>query len=170
MKRRAVAHLFLCLALLAAPALADKAPACERLGSQKHAEHLYSAHIYAYTDGWRGEGKAECTDESCLQYGHVHCYGRRMKLWDTPAGGESRVAYYPFGYDSRVGPDTQFQLVNVVKYRGKYFANIRVLNEAGYVVNSGFITADYVGCDCETIEGFEEVGEYVHDHGAFTLR
>ena len=46
-------RVFLLLALLltlpASAALADKAPACEALGSVKAAAHL-STHIYAYTD------------------------------------------------------------------------------------------------------------------------
>ena len=40
----------------------------------------------------------------------------------------------------------------------------------GYVRNSGFVSADYIGCDCEAYEGFEELPEYVHDHPAFSLR
>lgn len=161
--------LALLVSLLAAPALADKAPACEKLGSAKAAAHLYT-HVYAYTDGWDGCNPSTCTDEGCLEYGHVHCYGRRVTLWDTPAGGSSKVAYYPFGSDGKVGPDTEFQLVDVVFYKKKYYANIRILKD-GYVVNSGFINADYVGCDCETYDVFDEnIPEYVHNHGAFDLR
>lgn len=166
---RLSALLALLASLLAAPALADKAPACEALGSAKAAAHL-STHIYAYTDGWDGHNPSACTDEGCKEYGHVHCYGRRVTLWDTPAGGGSKVAYYPFGSSGKVGPDTEFQLVDVVFYKNKYYANIRIL-ENGYVVSSGFINADYVGCDCEAYDVFDEdVPEYVHNHGAFDLR
>ena len=159
---------FLLLSLSAAPALADKAPACEQLGSARAASHLMT-HIYAYTDGWDGYQPSDCPDEECLIYGHVHCYGRRVTLWDTPAGGSSRVSYYPFGTDGKVGPDTAFQLVDVVTYRNKYYANIRIY-EDDHVVNSGFINADYVGCSCESYDGFEEVPEYIHDHGPFSLK
>ena len=166
---RPFALLALLLCLLAAPALADKSPTCEKLGSAKAAAHLYT-HVYAYTDGWDGVSPSTCTDEGCREYGHVHCYGRRVTLWDTPAKGNSTVAYYPYGSDGKVGPDTEFQLVDVVVYKKKYYANIRILKD-GYVVNSGFINADYVGCDCKTYEAFDEnIPEYVHNHSAFDLR
>ena len=168
MKIRSVLLLSLCLLLAAAPALADKAPAGVKLGSQKAAEHL-STHIYAYTDAWDGIVPSACPDEGSKEYGHVHCYGVRVTLWDTPAKGKSRVSYYPFGTDGKVGPDTEFQLIDVVTYKNKYYANIRIY-EDGYAVHSGFINADYVGCDCESYEGVEELPEYVHDHPAFSLR
>ena len=154
--------------LTAQPALGDQAPACQALGSKKAAAHL-ATHIYAYTDNWNGIVPSSCPDEGCADYGHVHCYGIRVTLWDTPAKGSSRVPYYPFGTDGKIGPETEFQLVDVVAYKGKYYANIRIY-EDGYVVNSGFVSADYIGCDCAHYEGFEELPEYVHDHPAFTLR
>ena len=161
--------LALLLTLQASPVLADKAPACEKLGSAKAAAHLYT-HVYAYTDGWDGHTPSACTDEGCRAYGHVHCYGVRVTLWDTPAGGDSRVAYYPFGSDGKIGPDTEFQLVDVVFYRNRYYAGIRIMQN-GCVVRSGFVNADYVGCDCETYDVFDEdIPEYVHNHGAFDLR
>lgn len=169
MKSRIFALLILLLTLTALPALADKAPAVLQLGAEKAAQHL-STHIYAYTDGWDGVVPSVCPDEGCIEYGHVHCYGVRVTLWDTPAKGKSRVPYYPFGTDGKVGPDTEFQLVNVVSYKNKYYANIRIYNAEGYVVNSGFVSADYIGCDCETYEGYETLDEYVHDHPAFSLR
>lgn len=168
MKIRSASIVLLCLLLLAAPALADKAPACVQLGSKKAAEHL-ATHIYAYTDSWNGILPSSCPDEGCREYGHVHCYGVRVTLWDTPAKGSSRVAYYPFGTDGKIGPDTEFQLTDVVMYKNKYYANIRIYVD-GYAVNSGFVSADYIGCDCESYEGFEELPEYVHDHPAFSLR
>ena len=169
MKIRITCAIALCLMLLCVPALAAKTPACEKLGSQKAAEHL-STHIYAYTDGWDGVVPSSCPDEGCREYGHVHCYGRQVTLWDTPAKGNSRVSYYPFGTDGKIGPGTEFQLIDVVMYKNKYYANIRIYNQEGYAVNSGFVNADYIGCDCETYEGFEELPEYVHDHPAFSLR
>jgi len=168
LKVRFTLILSLLLFLLSAPALAAKAPAVEMLGSEKAAEHLVT-HVYAYTDYWDGYNPSACTDEGCADYGHVHCYGRQVTLWDTPNKGSSRVAYYPFGTDGKVGPGSEFQLIDVVTYRGKFYANIRILKD-GYAVNSGFINADYVGCDCETYEGFEPVPEYVHDHGPFSLK
>ena len=168
MKIRFACALALALLLPGASALAAKSPACEALGSEKAAAHLCT-HIYAYTDGWDGVVPSSCPDEGCQEYGHVHCYGRQVTLWDTPAKGNSRVSYYPFGTDGKIGPGTEFQLVDVVMYKKKYYANIRIYKD-GYVVNSGFVNADYVGCDCETYEGFEEIPEYIHDHPAFTLR
>ena len=168
MKRRLSILLFLCMALLAPCALADKAPACEAMGSERHASHLVS-HVYAYTDGWDGYNPSTCADEGCLDYGHVHCYGVRVTLWDTPNKGSSRVPYYPGGTSSKVGPDTEFQLTDVVTYKGKYYAAIRVLYE-GRPITSGFVNADYIGCNCESYDAFEEIPEYIHDHGAFSLK
>lgn len=168
MKKLCILSFFACLLSLSFPALADKAPAVQLLGSEKAAQHLMT-HIYAYTDFWDGKGPSACQDEGCLEYGHVHCYGVRVTLWDTPKKGNSRVPYYPFGTDGRVGPDTEFQLVDVVSYKGKYYANVRLIRD-GLVFNSGFISADYVGCDCESYEGFEAVPEYDHEHGPFSLK
>ena len=167
MRRLAACLALLCLA--AEPALADKAPAVQALGSGAAACHL-ATHLQAYTDGWDGVSPAFSAEDGCEDYGHVHCYGRRVTLWDTPAGGNSRVAYYPFGSDGKVGPDTEFQLVDVVVYKGKYFAGIRILQD-GSVVRSGFVSADYIGCDCESYDVFDgDIPEYVHNHGAFDLR
>lgn len=168
MKFRLIPLLTLCLLLLSSAALADKAPAVLQLGSEKAAQHLVK-HIYAYTDGWSGSGPAECPDEGCKEYGHVHCYGVRVTLWDTPNKGSSRVPYYPGGTSSKVGPDTEFQLTDVVSYKDKYYAAIRVLYE-GKPITSGFVNADYIGCDCEFYDSFEEIPEYIHDHGAFSLK
>ncbi|MBP3427520.1 MAG: hypothetical protein J6M47_04595 [Clostridia bacterium] len=173
---RLPAALALCL-LIPAAALADPSPAVQALGSARAAEHL-AAHIYAYSCGFDGESPAPCTDTGCPEYGHVRCCGRRVRLWDTPAKGTSRVPYYPGGTSAMVGPDTQFQLVNVVSYKGGQYACIRVEHE-GHVILSGFINADYVACDCAFTEGFagwesltafEPVEEYVHDVGSFSLK
>ena len=168
MKHRLSLIITLCLSLFAAPALAVKAPACEQLGSQHAAAHLVT-HVYAYTDYWDGYTPSSCTDEGCKEYGHVHCYGVRVTLWDTPAKGDSRVAYYPFGTSGKVGPDTEFQLIDVVAYQGKYYANIRVYEE-GLAITSGFVNADYIGCDCGDYAAAEEIPEYEHNHGAFSLK
>ena len=168
MKRRWMALIALLPVLGAAPALADKAPACLNLGSEKAAQHLYT-HVYAYTDFWDGVTPSTCPDEGCREYGHVHCYGVRVTLWDTPAKGTSQVDYYPFGSSGKVGPDTQFQLIDVVSYKGKHYANLRI-HENGVAVASGFVSADYIGCDCESYEAFEAVPEYEHNHGPFSLK
>lgn len=70
--------------------------------------------------------------------------GRRVTLWDSPGKGDSRVAYYPNGTTNKVGPDTEFELTNVVAYKGRYYANIRITDDHGVVVNSGFVNADYI--------------------------
>lgn len=168
MKARFACLFALCLMLLSATALADKAPAIRRLGSEKAASHL-SRHIYAYTDGWDGYHPSDCPDEGCKEYGHVHCYGVKVKLWDTPAKGKSRVSYYPFGTDGTIGPETEFQLIDVVSYKNRYYANVRIYVD-GQAVNSGFVNADYIGCDCKQYEGFDVLPEYEHDHPPFSLR
>ena len=161
--------LTLALLLFVVPALADKAPAAQALGSTQAAGHLLT-HLYARTDGWDGVPPAHCEDETCEDYGHIHCYGRRVSLWDTPAKGDSRVAYYPGGLVGRIGPDTELELIGVVTYEGQAYANLRVY-EDGRAVLSGFVNADYIGCDCdESYAGFEDVSEYVHDVGAFSLK
>ena len=160
--------LFTLALLIPSSALAAKAPAVEQMGSQRAASHLMT-HIFAYTDSWDGVNPSACQDEGCLDYGHVHCFGRQVKLWDSPAKGSSRVSYYPYGYDAKVGPGSEFQLIDLVSYKGKFYANIRIL-ENGRPVNSGFIDADYVGCDCETYEGYEEVPEYIHVYTPFSLK
>lgn len=165
---RRILFVWLTLMLLASYALADRAPACNQLGSKRHAAHLVT-HIYAYTDSWDGNIPSACMDEGCLDYGHVHCYGVRVTLWDTPNKGSSRVPYYPGGTSAKVGPDTEFQLVDVVSYKDKYYAAIRVLFE-GSPITSGFVSADYIGCDCENYESFNEIPEYIHNHGAFSLK
>ena len=168
MKIRICLLLALCLLLTVSLALADKAPAVVKLGSKEAAEHLCT-HIYAYTDGWSGVGPSSCPDEGCKEYGHVHCYGVRVTLWDTPNKGNSRVSYYPGGTDGKIGPDTEFQLTDVVFYKGKYYANVRIYHE-GAAVNSGFVNADYIGCDCERWEGGEPVPEYEYTYTPFDLR
>lgn len=169
MKLRFLRLLALFLLFSAPSALADKAPAALALGSRMAASHLMT-HIYAYTDGWSGYGPADCPDEGCREYGHVHCYGVRVTLWDTPNKGKSRVAYYPGGTDGRIGPDSEFQLIDVVVYQGKYYANIREYRN-GAAVNSGFVNADYIGCDCKSYDAFDEnIPEYIHDHGPFSLK
>lgn len=167
MKRKMFAFALL-FSLFTLPARAEKAPAVQQLGSELAAGHLVT-HIYAYTDGWDGVNPSTCPDEGCKEYGHVHCYGVRVTLWDTPAKGDSRVSYYPFGTDGKIGPDTEFQLLDVVAYKGEYFANIRIY-EDGLAVNSGFVNADYIGCDCESYEAAEEIPVYEHNHGAFSLK
>ena len=168
MKKGFTFILMLCLFALPIHALADKSPACEALGSEKAAAHLIT-HLYAYTDNWNGVVPSFCPDEGCKEYGHVHCYGMRVTLWDTPAKGDSRVPYYPFGTDGNIGQDTEFQLVDVVSYKKRYYANIRIYRD-GYVINSGFVNADYIGCDCETFEGFEDIPAYTYVHPPFSLR
>lgn len=156
------------LLLLAAPAQADKAPAVLSLGSEAAASHLVT-HIYARSDGWDGVVPSACPDESCIDYGHVHCYGIRVTLWDTPNKGSSTVPYYPGGTVGKIGPETELELIDVVAYKGAYYANVRVY-EDGRAVFSGFANADYIGCDCAQIEGFEEVPVYEYVARPFSLK
>ena len=168
MKKRIACALTVCMAMVCSGTLADKAPVVQTLGSEKAASHLV-CHIYARTDGWDGVNPAACPDEGCKDYGHVHCYGVRVTLWDTPAKGNSRVKYYPFGTDGYIGPETEFELIDVVTYKEKYYACVRTY-ENGLAVNSGFVNADYIGCDCDTYDVFEEIPVYEHNHGGFSLK
>lgn len=168
MKRFLFLLVMLALLALTASALADKAPAVEAMGSELAASHL-ATHLYARSDGWDGVLPSRCADEGCAQYGHVHCYGRRVALWDTPAKGDSRVAYYPGGMVGRIGPDTELELIGVVFYQRQYYANVRVY-EDGRARLSGFINADYLGCDCDSYDAFEEVPVYEHNVGSFSLK
>ena len=163
--------LLLTLVLLcaAAPAQADKSPLVQALGSEQAARHL-ATHIYARKDHWDGTLPFFCPDETCKDYGHVRLTGRRVTLWDSPGKGDSRVAYYPNGTTNKVGPDTEFELTNVVAYKGRYYANIRITDDHGAVVNSGFVNADYIACDCKSYTVFEDVDEYVYRFGPFSLK
>ena len=105
-----------------------------------------------------------------ISHGILRLTGRRVTLWDSPGKGDSRVAYYPNGTTNKVGPDTEFELTNVVAYKGRYYANIRITDDHGVVVNSGFVNADYIACDCESYTVFEDVDEYVYRFGPFSLK
>ena len=76
----------------------------------------------------------------------------------------------PNGTTNKVGPDTEFELTNVVAYKGRYYANIRITDDHGVVVNSGFVNADYIACDCKSYTVFEDVDEYVYRFGPFSLK
>ena len=166
MKIRLTALVSACMLALSAPALAAKAPACEALGAKAAAEHL-NTHLYAYTCEWTGEGAADCTDEGCAEYGHLHCYGTQVSLRVTPERSKGSVIDYPDRRSDKVGPETQFQLIDVVFWRGKYYAGIRVLD--GYEpLGVGYVSTDYIGCDCETYDAFEEVPEYDSRFNPFT--
>jgi len=158
MKKRLTALICACLLLLAAPALAAKSPACQSLGAQKAAEHL-AAHLFAYTCEWDGVNPAACTDEGCAKYGHLHCYGTQVSLRVTPERSKGSIIHYPNRRSDKVGPETQFQLIDVVEWRGKYYAGIRVLDNY-QPLGVGYVSTDYIGCDCETYETFEPVPEY----------
>ena len=92
------------------------------------------------------------------------------RITAAPGKGDSRVAYYPNGTTNKVGPDTEFELTNVVAYKGRYYANIRITDDHGVVVNSGFVNADYIACDCKSYTVFEDVDEYVYRFGPFSLK
>lgn len=169
MKKSLWLLLTLVLLCAAAPAQADKSPLVQALGSEQAARHL-ATHIYARKDHWDGTLPFFCPDETCKDYGHVRLTGRRVTLWDSPGKGDSRVAYYPNGTTNKVGPDTEFELTNVVAYKGRYYANIRITDAHGVVVNSGFVNADYIACDCKSYTVFEDVDEYVYRFGPFSLK
>ena len=116
MKKSLWLLLTLVLLCAAAPAQADKSPLVQALGSEQAARHL-ATHIYARKDHWDGTLPFFCPDETCKDYGHVRLTGRRVTLWDSPGKGDSRVAYYPNGTTNKVGPDTEFELTNVVAYK-----------------------------------------------------
>ena len=169
MKTRLTALICACLLLLAAPALAAKSPACQSLGAQKAAEHL-NTHLYAYTCEWSGKtGEISCIDEGCAKYGHLHCYGTQVSLRVTPDRSKGSVIRYPSRRSDKIGPEIQFQLIDVVLWRGKYYAAIRALD--GYTpLGTGYVSADYIGCDCETYETFEPVPEYDNRFNPFIMQ
>ena len=170
MKHRVLVTFWLALFLIpCAYAAAEKSPAVQALGSEQAARHL-ATHIYARRDHWDGTRPFVCPDETCEDYGHVRITGRRVSLWDSPAKGDSRVPYYPNGTSYRVGPDTEFELIDVVAYQNRFYANIRVYNDNGEAMYTGFVNADYIACDCESYDDFEEVEEYVYRFGPFSLK
>lgn len=157
MKIRA-ALLMLILLLPAHGALAEKTPAVLALGSRNAACHL-TTHLQAYTHGWDGVSPSDAAQDGCEGYGHVHCYGRKVSVWDTPKKGPHRVPYYAGTNDGYLWPEDEFQLVDVVAYNGKFYAQIRTYVN-GYARLSGFVNADYIGCDCETYGALTEVPVY----------
>lgn len=166
MKKNWIAALACALVLLAAPALADKAPAVLEIGRGAAACHL-ATHLQAYTDGWDGlfvtgaDGKlassSACT--LCEGYGHVHCYGRRVKMYDSPFEGDNNALWMQNTRVGLLGPDVEFQLVDVVKYRNKFYAMVRVMNGEELVV-AGWCNADYIGCDCKNYADRVEIPVY----------
>lgn len=169
MKKHIGGLALLCALLFAAPALAEPSPLAQSAGSKQAARHLVT-HIYARTDGWDGALPFLCPDETCISYGHVRVTGQRVSLWDSPRKGSSRMACYPGGLVGHVGPETQIELTDVVAYQNRYYANIRVLDENGEAALSGFVNADYIACDCESCDAFEDVDDYTYSFGAFSLK
>lgn len=169
MKKSLWLLLTLVLLCAAAPAQADKSPLVQALGSEQAARHL-ATHIYARKDHWDGTLPFSARTKPARITAMCAWTGRRVTLWDSPEKGDSRVAYYPNGTTNKVGPDTEFELTNVVAYKGRYYANIRITDDHGVVVNSGFVNADYIACDCKSYTVFEDVDEYVYRFGPFSLK
>ena len=159
MKVRFSCLLALCLVLFGSTALAAKAPAAEQLGSKKAAEHLMT-HVYAYSCYWDGKNPVDCTDEGCAEYGHIHCFGKMVTVWDVPGKTRSRQVYYRGAEKGKIGPGFELQLIDVVEVDGTYYANVHILEDYEPIA-TGFVTADYIGCNCETYENTLPVEEYI---------
>lgn len=158
MKLRALPALTLCLLALSSPALADKAPAVLSSGSAAAACHL-ATHLEAYTCGWDGTSPAFSQLDGCEDYGHVHCYGSRVSLWDTPKKGDKNVRYYAYSKVGYLEKDSEFQLADVVGYKGQFYAMVRLYID-GHIDIAGWVNADYIGCDCETTDTLVEIPVY----------
>lgn len=174
MMRVILSSLLFCL--LALTASAEKAPAVRQFGSDFAASHLL-LHTEAYTEGWDGlllrqkDGSlvSPLADDGCEDYGHVHCYGNKVSLWDTPMRGENRVPYMPGTQLGNLYTRTEFQLVDVMLYKNRYYAMVRVM-ENNIVTVSGWVNADYIGCDCPKPEGGLEVYDYEEWNPVFSLK
>lgn len=160
-KHSAIPPVLLALTLLAVPALAAKSPAAQALGSGAAACHL-ATHLQAYSHGWDGESASTSQSDGCGDFGHVHCYGQRVSLWDTPKKGPHKVLYYAGNQSGVLNPGDEFQLVDVVAYKGAFYAQVRTYVN-GYARLSGFVNADYIGCDCETYDARTAVPAYDSD-------
>lgn len=158
-----------CLLSLAAPCRAEKAPAVVSYGREQAACHL-ATHLQAYTDGW--DGTLETAEDGaristslcgdCEGYGHVHCYGKGVDMWDTPKKGPNRVLYYAHTKVGELGPLDEFQLVDLTLYRGVFYAQVRTYVD-GKARLSGWVNADYIGCDCPDNPDMAEVDVYETD-------
>lgn len=169
MKRKMLGLLAACLVFLAVPCRAEKAPAVASYGREQAACHL-ATHLEAYTHDWDGTletaedgarvSTSRCGD--CEGYGHVHCYGRGVDLWDTPQKGPNRVAYYAHTKLGELGPDDAFQLVDLALYKGVFYAQVRTYVD-GLARLSGWVNADYIGCDCPDNPNMAEIVCYGTD-------
>ncbi len=152
--------------LLSVPAWAEKAPAVEACGSAQAACHL-AAHLQAYTHSWDGQFKllddgekvSTLAGDGCGEYGHVHCYGRRVTMWDTPKKGDNDAVYMAGTKVGQIGPETEFQLIDVCKYRKTFYALVRVYENEKPII-AGWVNADYIGCDCTAYDEAEEIPIY----------
>lgn len=153
----------------AAPCRAEKAPAVLSYGREEAACHL-AAHREAYTHDWDGtletaeDGTrhSALSGDNCGEYGHVHCYGRGVDMWDTPKKGPNRVLYYAHTKVGELNPGDAFQLVDLTLYRGVFYAQVRVYVD-GMARLSGWVNADYIGCDCPDNPKMLEIGVYETD-------
>ena len=84
--------------------------------------------------------------------------------------GDSRVAYYPNGTTNKVGPDTEFELTNVVAYKGRYYANIRITDDHGVVVNSGSSTRIISPATVKAIPSLWKTWMNMYRFGPFSLK
>lgn len=166
MKIRMLSTVFILFLMISASSCAEKAPAVEACGSAQAACHL-AVHLQAYTHSWAGtfktleDGKvvSPLAGDGCEGYGHVHCYGRRVTMWDTPKKGEYDALYMAGTKVGLIGPETEFQLIDVCMYRNRFYALVRVYEEEKPVI-AGFVNADYIGCDCTEYEDVEDIPIY----------
>lgn len=165
MKRFRLFFIAACLCALAAPALADKAPAVISYGSAAAACHL-STHTESYTHGWDGlfitdesGAKTPTFQDDCGDWGHLHCYGTRVTMWDTPMKGPNHAHYKANTKVTYLGKDSQFQLAKVEAYGNQFYAMVRMLVD-GVVVYTGWVNADYIGCDCPDNRTMEDIPIY----------
>ena len=157
----------LMLFTLILPAQAEKAPAVLAVGSGAAACHL-ATHAQAYTHNWDGtfieqpDGTlvSPLADDDCKDYGHVHCYGQRVTMWDTPMKGPNNAVYKKYTKVGELNPDDAFQLVDVCMYRNRFYAMVRLYKDDKYAVGSGWVNADYIGCDCTDYDKVEEIPVY----------
>ena len=163
MKRLFLIFLVLLLSLGAASSLADKSPAAARLGSEVNARHLVS-HEGAFTDGIPKMAETFNRDGE-----HLHCCGSRGSLWDTPQKGQNTGHLYPGSKIATLEKNSEFELVKVEQYKGRYYANVRVY-EDDRPIRSGWVNADYIACSCSDFSEQEEVPEYQETSLSFSLR
>ncbi|MBQ8092968.1 MAG: hypothetical protein IJ242_05260, partial [Clostridia bacterium] len=132
---------------------ADPSPAVQAVGKDAAARHL-STHTGAFTDGIK-----TYYDRFNQDGEHIFCTGSRVSMWDTPQKGDNVGSLYPGIKIGTLEKNSQFELVKVESFKGRYYAMIRIYEDE-LIRLVGWVSADYIGCSCTDFSEGEDIYEY----------